>query len=678
MKIENPLVSKFNTAHDSTPFALIKPEHFVPALKIKIKDAQKELKKIIRSKSKPTFRNTLLPIEIEYDEISRIGQIIFNLNSAETNKEIQAITQKVSPILTKFMSKYMLKKKLYKRVEYLNNNKTNEDLTNEELRLIETTFNSMKRNGANFSFIKKLQLVRIQMRLSKLTLKFNENVLAETNDFELHITNECDLKGLPQNEIDIAALTAKTKGKKGWIITLQHTSYSPFLKYAQNRALREKLYLAFSSKGNNGNTWDNKVLISKIINLRLKQAQLLGYKNYAEYVLAERMAKTPQAVHTLLDDLHYASKTPAANEINELKSFAQQQGLNGDLMPWDIAYYSEKLKTEKFGFDEEMVKPYFQLNNVIDGIFELANKLYGITFKELIQIPVYHQDVKSYEVFDDNGTFLSILYADFHPRENKQSGAWMTEYRSQSNIQGNMKRPHISICCNFTKPTNTGPSLLTFSEVNTFLHEFGHALHGMLANTSYPSLSGTNVYRDFVELPSQIMENWLTEFEWLEKFAIHYQTGEPIPKPLVKKLIDSRNFQAGYLSERQIMFGKLDIEWHSVEKPFKTDVTTFEKEKIKENYLFPFIDGSCTSTSFSHIFSGGYAAGYYGYKWAEVLDADAFSVFKKEGIFNKKVAEKFRKEILEKGGTEHPLDLYIKFKGEKPSIQPLLERSGLT
>ena len=677
MKNENPLLSSFNTPFQSTPFDKIKPYHFEPALKNKIKEAKKAINKIIKSNSTPTFANTLLPIEIIYDDISRISQILFNLNSAETSKEIQVETQKISPMLTKFMSTIMLKKKLFKRIKYIYENRQTEELTPEELRLTELTFKSMKRNGANFSFIMKFKLIGIQMRLSKLTLKFNENVLAETNNFELHIVNKTDLDGLPTNEIEAAALAAKNKGKEGWVISLQYPVYSSFIKYAHNRVLREKLYRAFTSKGNHDNANDNKKNIIKIINLRLKHAKILGYKSYAEYVLEERMANKPQWVKSFLDELHTASKTHAYNELGHLREYADKLGFKDELMPWDVSYYSEKLKTEKYGFNEEMVNPYFKLNSVIEGVFDLANKLYGLTFKEVIQIPVYHQDFKTYEVYDENEDFLSILYADFHPRENKQNGAWMTEFRSQSNINGKMQRPHISICCNFTKPLGNKPSLLTFSEVNTFLHEFGHAIHGMLANTTYPSLSGTNVFRDFVELPSQIMENWLCEFEWLEKFAKHYQTGEPIPDDLLKHIVEARNFQAGYNSEKQILFGILDLEWHSIEKPYKKNVVAFELEKTASLNLLPIVNGSCISTSFSHIFSGGYAAGYYGYKWAEVLDADAFSVFKNEGIFNREVSNKFRKEILEKGGTAHPLELFINFKGEKPSIAPLLERSGL-
>jgi len=437
------------------------------------------------------------------------------------------------------------------------------------------------------------------------------------------------------------------------------------------------MYKAYTSRCNHDNKKDNNQNVREIVNLRLKQANMLGYENYAQYVLEERMAETPEKVNLLLNQLHNAAKPFALSEINDLKQFASKSGFEGDLMPWDLSYFSEKLKSEKFSFTEEMVKPYFKLEKVIEGIFNLSTKLYGITFKEVSNIPVYHPDVKTFEVYDQNGQFLSILYADFHPRESKNGGAWMTEYRSQSKINGEMNRPHISISGNFTKPIEGKPSLLTFNEVNTFLHEFGHALHGMLANTVYPSLSGTNVYRDFVELPSQLMENWITEIDWLKTFAFHYETGEPMPEELVQKLIDSRNFQSGYQSERQLSFGMTDMAWHSLKQPFKSDIVTFERNAVSETQLFLFVEGSLISTSFSHIFAGGYASGYYGYKWAEVLDADAFSVFQENGIFDKSTAEKFRKSILEKGGTANPMELYIQFRGKQPTIDALIKRSGL-
>jgi peptidyl-dipeptidase Dcp len=673
----NPLLNSFDTPYQTVPFDQIAPEHFEPAFKSLIKDAGNDFKKLINNKEKPTFQNTFLPVEKSDDEITRLGFILFNLNSAETNPQIQKVTQNVSPITTRFMGKIMLNKRYFNRVSEVYKNRAETGLNNEEIRLVETTYKSMKRNGAGLSKLKKFKLIGLQMQLSKLNLKFSENVLAETNSFELQILNSSDLSGLPESVIQDAEQTAKSKKKEGWIFTLQYTSYGPFMKYCNNRNLREQMYKAYTSRCNQGNRKDNKLNIRKIVNLRLKQANMLGYENYARYVLEERMAEIPEKVNSLLDELHSAAKPYAMNELDEVKQYANKLGFIEELMPWDFSFYSEKLKSEKFGFDEEMVKPYFKLENVTEGVFNLATNLYGITFKEVSNIPVYHHDVKTFEVYDQNEEFLSILYTDFHPRESKQGGAWMTEYRSQSNINHEMKRPHISICCNFTKPVGNKPALLNFSEVNTFLHEFGHALHGMLANTIYPSLSGTNVYRDFVELPSQIMENWATEIDWLKTFAFHFETGETMPEELVNKLIDSRNFQSGYQSERQLSFGLTDMAWHLLNQPFKNDIVSFEQNAINETKLFPDIEGSLISTSFSHIFAGGYAAGYYGYKWAEVLDADAFSVFREHGIFDRETADKFRYGILEKGGTVHPMELYIQFRGKEPTIDALLKRSGL-
>jgi peptidyl-dipeptidase Dcp len=674
---KNPLLEQFKTPYQTTPFHLIRPEHFEPAFKELIDQSEKEFKQLISNKEKPTFENTILPIEQGADEITRLSSILFNLNSAETSPQIQEVTQKVSPMLTKFMGKIMLNKKYFERVEAVYLNRENSNFTPEQIHLVETSYLNMKRNGANLSRLKKLQLIRIQMKLSKLSLKFSENVLAETNAYELHVTDRNQLSGLPDGLLEAAAQTAKSRNKDGWVFTLQFPSYGPFMKYADNRALREQMYRASSARGNNGNKHDNNKLIESIVNLRLELAQLLGYNTYADYVLEERMADSASKVEAFLNQLHQASKPIAQKELNEVRTLAQSLGFEGELMPWDFSYYSEKLKNQSYGFDEEMVKPYFELNKVIDGVFNLSTQLYGLQFKEVKNIPVYHSDVKTYEVYDEAGKFLSILYADFHPRESKQGGAWMTEYRAQSNINGNEMRPHISICCNFTKPTDSKPSLLTFDEVTTFLHEFGHALHGMLATTVYPSMSGTNVYRDFVELPSQIHENWATEPQWLNQFARHYQTAEAIPTELIEKLIAARNFQAGYLSERQLIYGTSDLAWHTLNKPFKGSVKAFEQTATADINPFPTVEGSSFSTAFSHIFAGGYAAGYYSYKWAEVLDADAFSVFKANGIFDKATATRFRTQVLEKGGTAHPMTLYKNFRGQEPTIDALLERSGL-
>ncbi|MFA9390551.1 MAG: M3 family metallopeptidase [Prolixibacteraceae bacterium] len=673
----NPLLSIFETPFETVPFRQVLPEHFKPALKLKIRDAKRALKKVTGNLDRPTFKNTIEPVEIKYEEVTRLGIILFNLDSAETNLNIQAATKKLSPILTRFETQVMLNKKYFKRVETIYLNRKQENLSSEEERLLEVTYSDMKRNGANLSFLKKIRLTRVQIQLSKKTLQFNNHVLAETNAFYFHTTNKTDLDGLPKNELEAAALLAKAKGKEGWIVNLQQVSYEPFIKYAHNRTLREKLYRAYGSRCNQNNKNDNKLLIRKICQLRLQQANILGYTNYAHYVLEERMAQSPKKVHQFLSELHRASSKHAHLEIDEVKKLAEQLGQNDELMPWDLSYYSEKLKERQYSIDENMVKSYFKLENVIEGVFGLATTLYGITFHKVDHIETYHNEVSTFEVYDEDKKLVSILYTDFHPRESKQSGAWMTEFRAQSNVNGQMKRPHISICCNFTQPTANKPSLLTFSEVTTLLHEFGHAIHGMLANTTYPSLSGTNVYQDFVELPSQLMENWGTELEWLQKFAFHYKTGEPIPQELLQQLIKARNFQSGYLSERQLTFALLDMAWHEIEAPCRKDIDAFEKEACTLTQYLPVVEGTCISTTFSHIFSGSYAAGYYGYKWAEVLDADAFSAFKAKGIFNSEIANRFKTELLEKGGTVHPMKLYLNFRGQEPKLDALLQRSGL-
>lgn len=673
----NPLLSPFSTPHETVPFDQIRPAHLKPAFQIKIKEAKKTFNTLIAQKEKPTFDNTFLLFEEKSEELSRLGMILFNLNSAETNPEIQAVTQQVSPMLTRFMGKIMLNHKFFKRVEQIYLDREKSGLTPEQMRLVETTYLAMKRNGAGLNAFRKLRLITLQMKLSKLNLKFNENILSETNAFSLHITNKEELAGLPETVVEAAELAAKTKGQEGWLFTLHFPSYGPFMRYAQHRPHRESLYMAYMSRGNQNNKNDNKKLIAEIVNLRLKQARLLGYQDYAHYVLEERMAETPEKVKTFLEELHMASRPIAEKELAELTKFARSVGFTEELMPWDYSYFSELYKNSLFGFNEEMVKPYFKLENVINGVFGLASQLYGLSFKQVDNIPVYHPDVKTFEVYSADSTFLAVLYADFFPREGKQGGAWMTEYQSQSNMNGIMKRPHISICCNFSKPTATKPSLLTFYEVNTFLHEFGHALHGMLANTVYPTLSGTNVYRDFVELPSQIMENWATEIDWLRQFAFHYLTGEAMPAELVNQLIAARNYQTGYQTQRQLSFAISDMAWHTVQQSYNGDIIGFERQATSAQQLLPYVDGTSFSTSFSHIFSGGYASGYYSYKWAEVLDADAFSVFREHGIFDRETANRFRHEILEKGGTVHPMDLYKAFRGSEPSIEPLLIRSGL-
>ncbi len=673
----NPLLAEWKTPHETPPFSEIKHEHFVPAIDTALAEARGEVDAIIKSSDKPTFENVIVALELAGQKLERVAGVLYNLNSSNTNDTIQAIAREVSPKLSEFSNYVSLNDTLFNKVKEVYQQKDQRKLSGEDKELLEKKYLGFVRSGANLVGDAKKRYAEITTELSKLTLKFGENVLAETNAYQLVITDEKDMAGLPEAEREAAAAAAKQKGKEGWLFNLQGPSYGAFMKYADNRPLREQMYKAYNSRGFKKNNNNNEEIIRKIVNLRLEEAKLLGYKNYAEYVLAERMAENPGKVEGFLQELHQASKGPAEKEFKEVEDFAKNSGFKDKLQRWDWSYYSEKLKNASYKFDEQQVKPYFQLEKVQAGVFELANRLYGLTFKENKEIPIYHPDVKVYDVFDKDGSFLSVLYLDFFPREGKNGGAWMNDLRPESHVNGKVIRPLITVVANFTKPTATKPSLLTFNEVSTFLHEFGHALHGMLAQTTYSSQSGTNVYRDFVELPSQIMQNWCIEKEWLNLFATHYQTGEKIPDELIKKLINAENFQAGYLSERQLSFGLNDMAWHTITEPMNGDIVEFERKAIAPTELFAPVEGSCLSTSFSHIFAGGYAAGYYGYKWAEVLDADAFSVFKKNGIFDTATAASFRKNILEKGGTEHPMKLYVAFRGQEPSIEPLLERSGL-
>ncbi|NQU88546.1 MAG: M3 family metallopeptidase [Mariniphaga sp.] len=673
----NPLLQEFKTPHKTAPFQLIEEEHFLPAFKEGIKVGEKEIEKIVSNNEQATFENTVIALENAGRLLSRTAGVFFNLLSSETNDEIQAIAQEVSPMLTKFQNDVNLNPVLFEKVKAVYSKKDKLDLTVEQETLLENTYIGFVRRGANLSEEQKEKFRKISTELSMLSLTFGENVLKETNKYELHIADKSKLSGLPESALEAAAGLAKSKEKDGWVFDISMPSYSPFMKYADNRDLRKELYMAYGSKSFKGDDLDNQKTVKRIIELRLEMAKLLGYKNYGDYVLERQMAMNPDGVYKLLNDLYEASYNVAVKEKNEVVKYAKSLGFEGELMPWDWSYYSEKVKVEKYNVDDEMLKPYFELSNVIDGVFGLATELYGITFKENKDIPVYNEEVLPYEVYDADGKFLSVFYADFHPRPGKRGGAWMNEFKGQWKDNGMDSRPHITIVMNFTKPTETKPALLTFYEVTTFLHEFGHALHGMLANSTYSSLSGTNVYRDFVELPSQIMENWAVEKEFLDRFAVHYKTGEAIPEELVKKIKASENFQAGYLSIRQLSFGMLDMAWHTLEEPYAGDVKEFEVEAQKKTQIFPVIDGSCMSTQFGHLFAGGYAAGYYGYKWAEVLDADAFSVFKEKGLFNKEVAASFRKNVLEKGGTEHPMVLYKRFRGQEPTVDALLKRSGL-
>jgi peptidyl-dipeptidase Dcp len=669
----NPLLQAYNTA----PFSKIENAHFLPAISKLIEETKSEIDAITSNTEEPTFKNTLEAIESTGEKLDRATSIFFNLNSAETNDEIQKIAQEISPMLTEFSNDMLLNEALFKRVKTVYNQKDSLNLTEEQQMLLDKKYKAFSRNGANLSEEKKTELRKIDTELSKLSLTFGENILAETNKFELHITDEKDLSGLPEGVIEAAAQTAEEKGKEGWVFTLDYPSYIPFLTYADNRELRKKLSIAFGAKGFQNDELDNQQNVLQIARLRHKRANLLGYKSHAHFVLEERMAETPEKVKSFLTELLEKAKPAAQKEFDELTAFAKELDSINHLEKWDGAYYSEKLKQKLFNLDDEKLKPYFELKNVINGVFTVAEKLYGLHFEEVQNIDKYHSDVKTYEVKDDDGELVAIFYADFHPRAGKRNGAWMTSYKSQQMKDGKNDRPHISIVCNFTKPTASKPSLLTFNEVTTLFHEFGHALHGMLANTYYPSLSGTSVYWDFVELPSQILENWCYEKETLELFATHYKTGEVIPMEYVEKIKDSATFHEGMQTLRQLSFGMLDMAWHGSDPSGIKDVKAFEVASFEDTQLYPDVKENCMSTSFSHIFQGGYSAGYYSYKWAEVLDADAFALFKQEGIFNKKVADRFKSFVLSQGGTKDPMELYIKFRGQKPDPEALLKRAGL-
>lgn len=666
----------FSTPFNTAPFSKIKNSDFLPAFKSAIEKARKEIDTIVKNVELATFENTIEALEFSGQELDRISSIFFNLNSAETNDEIQKIAQEVSPLLSEFGNDITLNEDLFKRIKTVYDSKP-KNLTEEQKTLLDKRYKSFSRNGANLSDDKKQELRAIDKELSQLKLKFGENVLAETNRFEMHITNEKDLSGLPEGAKEAAKQLAESKNKEGWLITLDYPSYIPFMTYADNRELRKKLSLAFGSKGFKNDELDNQNIVIKIANLRFKRAQLLGYKTHAHFVLEERMAKTPEKVNNFLNELLEKAKPAAEAEFTTLENFAKKIDGIDELQKWDSAYYSEKLKQKLFDLDDEKLKPYFKLENVIEGAFTVANKLFDLNFEEIDTIDKYHEDVLTYKVTDNLGNLVSLFYADFFPRAGKRNGAWMTSYKPQYIQNGKEERPHVSIVCNFTKPTKSKPSLLTFNEVTTLFHEFGHALHGMLANTTYPSLSGTSVYWDFVELPSQVMENWCYEKEALELFAKHYETNEVIPMDLVNKIKKSSTFQEGMQTLRQLSFGLLDMSWHGQDPSSINDVKTQEVMAFGDTQLYPDVAENCMSTAFAHIFQGGYSSGYYSYKWAEVLDADAFEYFKEEGIFNKTVANKFKDNILSQGGTEDPMILYKRFRGQEPKPEALLRRAGL-
>ena len=674
--MKNPLLGKFTTPFETAPFEEIKVEHYLPALKTAIETAKAEIDVIIADSEKANFLNTIAAIDFSGEEVGRTAEIFFNLNSAETNDEIQALAREMSPLLTEYGNDILLNEALFARIEKVWQNRASENLDGEQTMLLEKTYKAFVRNGARLNAEQKLALREIDKKLSTTSLQFGENVLAETNAFELHLENEADLDGLPDFAKEAAAEEAANREKKGWVITLDAPSYMPFMTYAKNRALREKLAKAYGCRASQGNEHDNQEIVKQIATLRQQRAELLGYKTHAAFVLEERMAQTPARVHQFLEELFTYAKPAAESDLATLKAFAKEKHGQEDFRQWDFGFYAEKLKKEKFSIDDELLKPYFKLENVVDGVFKIAEKLYGLSFVQRNDIQKYHKDVTTYEVHDRDGSFLAVFYADFFPRKGKRNGAWKTSYRSQKKVNGENVRPHISIVCNFTKPTATKPSLLTFNEVTTLFHEFGHALHGMLANTTYPSLSGTSVYWDFVELPSQFLENFCYEKEALDLFAKHYETGETVPADLIEKLKASATFQEGYATLRQLSFGMQDMAWHDGYKDDGRSVSEFEDAAILKTQLFEPIKTSNVSCALSHIFQGGYSAGYYSYKWAEVLDADAFELFKETGIFNPETAQKFRK-VLSSGGTIQPMDLYKEFRGQEPDVKALLRRAGL-
>ena len=670
------LTNKFNTKYNTAPFSQIKLEDYKPAFLENIAKAKAEIDAIINNNDAPTFKNTIEALDFSGENLDRLSSIFFNLNSAETCDEMQKIAQEISPLLTEFSNDIALNEYLFKRVKAVYDIKDTLNLTTEQATLLDKKFKGFSRNGALLNDEDKQKLRDIDTELAKLKLTFGENVLAETNNYQLHITNEDNLKGLPQDAKEMAQALAKSKNLEGWVFTLDFPSYLPFVTYVENRELRKEMAIAAGKKAFQNNDYNNKENVKRIVALRHKRANLLGYDSHSHFVLEERMAQNPEKVQSFLNDLLEKAKPAAQKEFQELTAFAKEIDGITHLEKWDGAYYSEKLKQKLFNLDDELLKPYFKLENVLNGAFTIAKKLFGITFAAIFDIEKYHSDVQTFEVLDFQNNLVAIFYADFFPRKGKRNGAWMTSYKPQYIKNGVNERPHVSIVCNFTPPTATKPSLLTFNEVTTLFHEFGHALHGMLANTTYPSLSGTSVYWDFVELPSQIMENWCYEPEALALFAKHYETGEIIPQHYVEKIKESASFLEGMATLRQLSFGILDMAYHSKSQTIE-DVKTFEKQAMEIASLYPDVEENCMSTSFSHIFQGGYSSGYYSYKWAEVLDADAFAYFQENGIFNKEVATKFKDNVLSKGGTELPMELYKKFRGQEPKVEALLKRAGL-
>lgn len=679
---QNPFFVPYNTPHNTVPFDKITTKDYEEAFMEGIKREDEEIDAIINNPEEPTFDNTLIHIddskgEHYFDLLNRVSETFSCMLSAETNDELDALAQRMNPILTKHANDISLNKKLFERIKHVYEH--HRQLSPEEQMLLTTSYDGFVRSGALLDEEGKDRLRKITEKASLLSLQFSQNLLKENKAFELLITDESQLDGLPNTAREAAHLAAKEKGKEGWLFNLDFPSYSPFMTYSSQRELRKKMFMARGTECTHNNEYNNLDICKQLVNLRRELAQLLGYDTYADYVLKQRMASNVGNVYKLLNDLIDAYKPTAELEVKEIEEEAKKlEGQDFQLKPWDFSYYSHKFQMERYNIDAEMLRPYFEISNVIKGVFGLATKLYGITFKENNSIPIYHPDVKAYEVFDKDGSYLAVLYADFFPRKGKQGGAWMTEFQGQwIDHKGNNIRPHVSLVMNLTKPTPDKPALLTLGEVETFLHEFGHALHGMFANTRFASLSGTNVWWDFVELPSQFMENFAVEKDFLRTFAFHYATGKPIPDDLIDRIVKSRNFLAGYSCLRQVSFGLLDMAYYTMKEPFTADIIPFEKQAWKKAIITKQLPDTCMTTQFSHIMAGGYAAGYYSYKWAEVLDADAFSVFKKNGIFDRKTAQSFRDNILSKGGTEHPAILYRRFRGQDPTIDALLERNGI-
>jgi len=674
----NPLLVEWNTPHQTAPFSLIKDEHYEPAFLKAIEEGKKDIDAIVNNPEEPTFENTIVALDNAGSLLGKVAGVFYNIKGANTNETIQKIAVKMSPLMSDYSNYINLNTKLFSRIKAVYAKKESLNLTAEQKTLLEDNYKGFVRAGANLTGDAKARYIEVKKELSKLSLKFDENELKETNAFSLLITDVNELKGLPASALEAAAYAAKEDGKEGYLFTLQYPSYGPIMRYAENRELREKLARARGSVAFKDNEFNNTEIIRKITSLRLEMANILGFKSYADYALAPRMAENAENVNNFLAELIEASHKFTIKEVKEVEDFARKNGFKGEkLQSWDFGFYARKLKEAKYSLDDEIVKQYFPLDKVQAGVFGLAHTLYGLNFKEVQNIDKYHKDVQTFEVTDAEGNFVSVLYADFFPRPSKQSGAWMNSFRDQKIINGKDRRPIVTIVMNFTKPTADKPALLTMGEVETFLHEFGHSLHGMLTKCTYSGVSGTSVKRDFVELPSQIHENWAMEKEWLDTFAAHYKTGEKMPAELIQKIKNADNFLAAYGNDRQVSFATIDMAYHSITKPIEGKIIDFEKKAFAPSQVLPAVEGSCFSTAFGHIFAGGYAAGYYSYKWAEVLDADAFSVFKKNGIFDKATADSFRTNILERGGSEHPMDLYVRFRGHKPDNTALLKRMGL-